>query len=60
MSLAVPAPLLQLASDAKVEGNEGRSPDVARIILSLQNGGTNLLVGLPVTVLFDPCPKAAN
>jgi hypothetical protein len=41
-------------------GNEGRSPDVARIILSLENGGTNLSVGLPVTVLFDPCPKVAN
>jgi hypothetical protein len=41
-------------------GNEGRSPDIARIIPSLQNGGTNLPVGLPVTVLFDPCRKAAN
>jgi hypothetical protein len=41
-------------------GNEGRSPDAARVILSLENGGTNLPVGLPVTVLFDPCPKAAN
>jgi multidrug resistance efflux pump len=110
MSLAVPAPLLQLAPDAKVQvraeidprnlqrvclaqpasvtvdafpskvihaqielinpvisnrtlftaGNEGRGPDVARIILSLENSGANLPVGLPVTVLFDPCPKAAN
>jgi multidrug resistance efflux pump len=110
MSLAVPAPLLQLAPNAKVQvraeidprnlqrvclaqpasvtadafssivihaqvelinpvisnrtlfmaGNETRSPDVARIILGLENGGTNLPVGLPVTVLFDPCPKAAN
>jgi hypothetical protein len=41
-------------------GNEGRSPDVARIILSLENSGANLPVGLPVTVVFDPCPKAAN
>jgi HlyD family secretion protein len=110
MSLAVPAPLLQLAPDAKVQvraevdprslqrvclaqpasvtldafpsrvihaevelinpvisnrtlfmaGNESRSPDVARIILDLENGGTNLPVGLPVTVVFDSCPKAAN
>jgi HlyD family secretion protein len=110
MSLAVPAPLLQLAPNAKVQvraeidprnlqrvclaqpasvtvdafpsrvihaqvelinpvisnrtlfmaGNESRSPDVARIILDLENGGTNLPVGLPVTVVFDPCPKAAN
>jgi hypothetical protein len=110
MSLAVPAPLLQLAPDAKVQvraeidprnlqrvclaqpasvsvdafpskvihaqvelinpvisnrtlftaGNESRSPDVARIILDLENDGTNLPVGLPVTVVFDSCPKAAN
>jgi HlyD family secretion protein len=110
MSLAVPAPLLQLAPHAKLQvraevdsrnlqlvclaqpaavtmdafpnivihaqvelinpvisdrtlftaGNEGRSPNVARIILGLENGRTNLPVGLPVTVLFDPCPKAAN
>ena len=110
MSLAVPAPLLQLAPNAKVQvraeidprnlqrvclaqptsvtvdafpnlvvhaqvelinpvisnrtlflsGNEGRSPDVARILLGLENGGTSLPAGLPVTVLFDACPKAAK
>src|SRR5271165_4995618 len=112
MSLAVPAPLLQLIQDGNLQvlaeidardvqrvcvaqpatvsvnaegravlaahvefvspvvgartlftaGNEGRTPDVVRVILTLEAGRSDLSAGLPVTVVFGPCPakKAAN
>jgi multidrug resistance efflux pump len=37
--------------------NEARAPDVGRVILRLESGGANLPSGLPVTVVFGPCPS---
>ena len=37
--------------------NETRAPDVGRVILRVENGGANLPSGLPVTVVFGPCPS---
>jgi multidrug efflux pump subunit AcrA (membrane-fusion protein) len=37
--------------------NEARTPDVGRVVLRLENGGANLPSGLPVTVVFGPCPS---
>jgi multidrug resistance efflux pump len=36
---------------------EGGSPDVAQVVLTLENASPNLPIGLPVTVLFGPCPS---
>jgi HlyD family secretion protein len=46
-----------------IAGNEGRTPDVVRVVLTLEAADRrNLSAGLPVTVAFAPCPakKAAN
>jgi HlyD family secretion protein len=45
-----------------IAGNEGRTPDVARVFLTMEAGRSDLSTGLPVTVVFGPCPakKAAN
>jgi HlyD family secretion protein len=40
-----------------IAGNDARSADVVRVILTLEAAGLgNLSAGLPVTVAFGPCP----